>query len=108
MTANQKNTTWQEVMPQEYISQIISAEQPTTEQTIAHLFDEQIAMPIHISGEVPGYHSHYLNSKCLHTASRLNRNTSHLFLNNGFEHHHSPIYNHVIDYYIYTLKHILI
>ena len=104
----QENTTWQEAMPQEHTSHYISAEQPVAERTIAHLYNERIAMPIHAAGEIPGYHPHHSKPKCLQTADRLNRHSSYLMLGNGFEHHPSPVYYHVIDYYIYTLEHILI
>ena len=104
----QENTTWQEAMPQEHTSHYISAEQPVAERTIAHLFNERIAMPIHAAGEIPSYHPHHSKPKCLQTADRLNRHSSCRMLGNGFEYHPSPVYYHVIDYYIYTLEHILI
>lgn len=104
----QENTTWQESMPHNNISHYICAEQPAAERTIEHLFNERIAMPIYAAGEVPGYHPHHSKPKCLHSADRPNRHSSYRILGNGFEHHQSPVYHHVIDYYIYTLEHILI
>ena len=104
----QEDTTWLEAMPQRYISQYISAEQSATERTIAHLFDERIAMPIHAIVEIPGYHPHHSKPKCLHIADKLNHNNSYMVWGKGFPQLQSPNYHHVIDYYIYTLEHILI
>lgn len=108
MTSNQEHTTWQEAMPQKYGTPYISAEQPTSERTIAHLLDEQIAISITAVGENPGYHPQHSKPKCLHTTDKQNRYVSYLILRKGTSHLQSPIYHHVIDYYIYTLEHILI
>ena len=108
MANNQENTTWQDAMPQGYASHSFNEGRPAAERTIAHLFDERIAMPIHVAGETPGYHPHHSKPKCLHTADKLNRYSSCMLLNKGSSHSHARIYHHVIDYYIYTLEHILI
>ena len=108
MADNQGYTTWQEAMPQGNALQCFQAEQPAAERTINHLFNERIAMPIHAAGEIPGYHPHHSKPKCLQTADRLNRFNSSVRIINGVAHHRSPIHHNVIDYYIYTLEHILI
>lgn len=104
----QGNATWQKSMPQNYTLHYICAEQPIAERTINHLSNKRIAMPILTIGEIPGFHPHPSKTKCLHTTDRLNHYNSYISLINGFTHHPSPIQHHVIDYYIYTLEHILI
>ena len=104
----QEDTTWQEAMPKEHATFCISAGEPTTTRTIAHLYNECIAMPIQTIGEVPGYHPHHSKPKCLHNTDRNHRYNCQTTIADGFAHHRSPIHHHVIDYYIYTLEHILI
>lgn len=108
ITSNQEHTTWLEAMPQKYNTPSISAEQPTSERAIAHLLDEQMAISILAAGEIPGYHPQHSKPKCLHTTDKQNRYGSYLVLSKGCPHLQTPIYHHVIDYYIYTLEHILI
>ena len=100
----------QEAMSQvRHISSVIRSEQSSTERTMVHLYAEQLAIPVPVAGEVPGYHPSHSKPKCLHTAQRANRyglsaSTEAI----GSPHHRTPTPNHVIDYYIYTLEHILI
>lgn len=108
ITERQETTTWQEAVPQNPISHYIHAEQPTAERTLAHLYDERIVLPIHTIGEVPGYHPHHSKSKSLHTAEQSNRRSTQAIFISNLAHHSTPIHHHVIDYYIYTLEHILI
>lgn len=104
----QENVTWKEPMPQSHALHYICAEQPAAERTIGNLFNERIAIPVPAVGETPGYHPCHSKPKCLHTTDRQNRFSPYRTTHNGIVHHHSPVHHHVIDYYIYTLEHILI
>lgn len=104
----QENTTWQESMPQSHASYYIDTEQWAAERSIEHLLNERIAITAPAIGEIPGYHPHHSKPKCLQTTDRHNRLSPSQTTDIGMEHHHSPVYHHVIDYYIYTLEHILI
>ena len=109
MTANeQENTTWQEAMPHEYVAHCSLIQQETTERTIDHLYIEHLIIPAYVTGEVPGYHPHHSKPKCLHHADRSKWHDTHAAFTNGLLHHRSTIHQHAIDYYIYTLEHILI
>ena len=101
-----EGTELQEATPQEHPFCTIDTEQPIAERTIAHLYLEQIAVPILITEELPGYHPHHSKPKCLHTNLQKNLHTN--SSDNQHSTHHSPCFYHVIDYYIYTLGHILI
>ena len=91
------------------ISSVIRSEQSAAEKTITHLFAEGVAVPVSVAGELPGYHPSHSKSKCLHTAHRPDRyGTSSSAENIGEVHLHIPTPHHAIDYYIYTLEHILI
>ena len=108
-TANeQENTTWQEAMPHEYTAHCTLIQQETTERTIDHLYNEHLILPVYATGEVPGYHPHHSKPKCLHHADRSKWHDTHGAFTNGLLHHRSTIHQHAIDYYIYTLEHILI
>ena len=108
-TANkQENTTWQEAMPHEYVAHATLIQQETTERTIDHLYNEHLILPVYATGEVPGYHPHHSKPKCLHQAYRDKWHDIRASFISGFASHRSPIHQHAIDYYIYTLEHILI
>ena len=108
-TANeQENTTWQEAMPHQHVAHCTLNEQLATERTTNHLLNEHLVVPAYITVEVPGYHPHHSKPKCLHQAARTKWNDTRASFISGFANHHSPIHQHAIDYYIYTLEHILI
>ena len=96
----------QEVMPQEYRTCTFVSEQPITEKSIDHLSTEQMAIPVLTAGEVPGYHPQPSKTKCIHTHIQKNRHS--ISLDKQRIIHHTPCFHHIIDYYIYTLEHILI
>lgn len=102
----QEETISNESMLQEQRIYAFVTEQPITERTITHLYSEQIAVPVLTAGELPGYHPHHSKPKCLHTHLQKNRYV--ISSDNRHMLHHSPCFYHVIDYYIYTLEHILI
>ncbi|MBO5250930.1 MAG: hypothetical protein J6B31_02905 [Bacteroidaceae bacterium] len=104
----QDDTTRQESMPKQIVAHCISAKQPVAERTISHLFDERIVLPIRAVSELPGFHPGSSKFKCLHTPECPSYRSTHLFFTNISELHLSPFPFHVIDYYIYTLEHILI
>ena len=106
-TNKQENTGPHEAMPQICHICYLRAEQPAAERTIAHLYAEQIAVPIYASGEISGYHPHHSKPKCLHTTHKQNRFGTQALADKSV-HPSVPIHHHVIDYYIYTLEHILI
>jgi len=108
LAEKQESTTWQKAMPNEYIPHYSYTEHPQTENTIGHLCNEQIAIPIHIASEVSSYHPHHSKPKCLYTIEKQSRNSTHIILNHRIAFHRSSIHLHAIDYYIYTLEHILI
>ena len=105
-TGLQEEPILNEPMPQEQQIYTFVTERPFTERTIAHLYSEQIAIPVLTAGELPGYHPHHSKPKCLHT--HLQKNRYAISSDNQHILHHSPCFYHVIDYYIYTLEHILI
>ena len=108
-TANkQENTTWQEAMPHEHITQYTLIQQQTTERAVNYLYNEHFTMPVYVTGEVPGYHPHNSKPKCLHHADRSKWHDTHASFTNELLRHRSIIHQHAIDYYIYTLEHILI
>lgn len=103
-----ENATCREVMPKGDVVSCIQAEQPAAERTIAHLYAERIAMPVHATGEMPGYHPNHSKSKCLPTSERPARYGTHPFFTSTVRTCPTPVQYHVIDYYIYGLEHILI
>ena len=105
-TGLQEEPVSNEPMPQEQQIYTFVTERPFTERTIAHLYSEQIANTVLTAGELPGYHPHHSKPKCLHTNLQKNRHA--ISSDNQHTLHHSPCFYHVIDYYIYTLEHILI
>ena len=108
-TANkQENTTWQEAMPHEYVAHATLIQQETTKRTIAHLHIEHLISPAYVIGEVPGYHPHHSKPKCLHHADRSKWHDTRAAFTNRLAFHRSTVHQHAIDYYIYTLEHILI
>ena len=107
-TNEQENTTWQKAMPHQIVAHCTLNEQLTTERTIAHLYNEHLIIPVYITNEIPGYHPYHSKPKCLHHADRAKWHDTHAAFINGLLLHHSPIHYHAIDYYIYTLEHILI
>ena len=104
----QENTTWQEAMPHQHVTHCTLNEQLTTERTINHVYNEHLTIPVYITSEVPGYHPHHSKPKCLHQAERAKWHVIQISFISGFASHRSPIHQHAIDYYIYTLEHILI
>ena len=108
MANEQENTTWQEAMPHEYTAHCTLIQQETTERTIDHLYNEHLILPVYATGEVPGYHPHHSKPKCLHHADRSKWHDTLAIFINELLHHRSTIHQHAIDYYIYTLEHILI
>jgi hypothetical protein len=105
-TGLQEEPVSNEQMPQEQRIYTFVTERPFAERTITHLYSEQIAVPVLTAGELPGYHPHHSKPKCLHTNLQKNRHS--ISSDNQYTLHHSPYFYHVIDYYIYTLEHILI
>jgi hypothetical protein len=105
-TGLQEEPVSNESMPQEQRIYAFVTERPLAERTITHLYSEQIAVPVLTAGELPGYHPHHSKPKCLHT--HLQKNRYAISSDNQHILHHSPCFYHVIDYYIYTLEHILI
>ena len=105
-TGLQEEPILNEPMPQEQQIYTFVTERPFTERTIAHLYSELIAIPVMTAAELPGYHPHHSKPKCLHTHLQTNRYA--ISSDNQHILHHSPCFYHVIDYYIYTLEHILI
>lgn len=108
MADRQETTEPQEAMPQMYISSYTDAEQSAAERTMAHLFAERLAVPAYATGELPGYHPTHSKPKCLQGNLRTGYNNPHLHEDTSLHSQRAPIYYHVIDYYIYTLEHILI
>ena len=102
----QEETISNESMLQEQRIYAFVTERPLAERTITHLYSEQIAVPVLTAGELPGYHPHHSKPKCLYT--HLQKNRYAISSDNQHILHHSPCFYHVIDYYIYTLEHILI
>lgn len=104
----QENTELQEVIPQMRVSCYTDAEQSAAARTMAHLFDEYLAIPIYVTGELPGYHPTHSKPKCLQGNQRSGYNNPPTHDDTRLHTQRTPIYHHVIDYYIYTLEHILI
>ena len=111
------STMWMDEMeytePQEAMPPIchicyFRSEQPIAEKTIAHLYAEQLAIPVYISGEISGYHPQHSKSTRVQTSNKHNRYGTQSILSDKFIHSSASIHYHVIDYYIYTLEHILI
>ena len=108
MAERQETTEPQEAMPKMHISCYTDAEQSATERTMAHLFAERLAVPAYAMEELSGYPPTYPKPKCLQGNLRMGYNTSHLHEGTGIHSQRTPIFHHVIDYYIYTLEHILL
>ena len=108
MADRQEATEPQEAMPQMRVSCYTDAEQSAAARTMAHLFAERMAIPVYVTGELPGYHPTHSKPKCLQGNLRTGYNSSHLHEGTDFHLHRILIHHHVIDYYIYTLEHILI
>ena len=104
----QEITETHEAMPQTRCICTLQSEQSITERAIAHLFAEQIAIPYYISGEIPGYHPQHSKSTRVQTSNKHNRYGTQSILSDKSIHSSASIHYHVIDYYIYTLEHILI
>ena len=98
----------QEAMPQLCHICYFRSEQPIAEKTITHLFSEQIAVPANALGESLGYHPHHSKPKCLYMNNRQHRYNALATSLDAPLRFSAPIHCHVIDYYIYTLEHILI
>ena len=101
-----EETESQDTMPQEHRICAFEVKQPIAERTIAHLCSEQIAVPVLAAGELSSYHPQHSKPKCLHVNLQKNHGANSSDKQN--KNYHSPCFYHVIDYYIYTLEHILI
>ena len=108
MADRQETTEPQEATPQMRVACYTDAEQSATARTIAHLFAERLAIPVYVTGDLPGYHPTHSKPKCLQGNLRTGYNSSHLHEGTDFHLHRILVHHHVIDYYIYTLEHILI
>lgn len=108
MADRQETTEPQEATPQMRVACYTDAEQSDAARTIAHLFAERLAIPVYVTGDLPGYHPTHSKPKCLHQAYRDKWHDIRASFISGFASHRSPIHQHAIDYYIYTLEHILI
>ena len=104
----QEITEAQEAIPQTQHMCFLQSEQPITQRTIAHLYSEQIAISIYALGEIPGYQSQSSKHTSSHTVNRMNRHRMQIVPLEESIHSSAFIRHHVIDYYIYTLEHILI
>lgn len=106
-TSNGEDIELQDAMPQEILANSVNhSEYSTAGKTIKYLCLEHIAIPFSAVIELPGNHPHSSKSKTLQTNIQNNR---HIWsLNYSILNHYTPIPYHVIDYYIYTLEHILI
>ena len=101
-----EETASQVTMPLEHRICTFESEQPIAERTIAHLYSEQIAVPVFTIGELSCYHPHHFKPKCWQMNVQKCRGvkpSAKPDLNI-----HSPCFYHMLDYYIYTLEHILI
>ena len=109
MWVSQKESTEsQEAIPQICYSCSIQAEQTITEKAIAHLYAERTAMPIYTLSEIPGLNPQHSKPKCLQATDKLGNNGVFPHIPcNSIRLYNTP-HHHVIDYYIYTLEHILI
>lgn len=107
-TTEQKSTEQPETLPQGNVACYIHAEKAAAERTIAHLFAERLATPIYVTGEFSESNQYSSKSKSLPTSERLNRCKPHPDDIYHIPHHQQATCFHVIDYYIYTLEHILI
>lgn len=107
-TIEQEHTESQEALPQENVAYYIHAEKAAAEPTNAYLFAERLAIPAFATVEFSGSNQHSSKSKGLPTIDRLNRCKPHPDDVYHIPHHQRTTCFHVIDYYIYTLEHILI
>lgn len=107
-TDKQEITETHEAMPQTRCMCTLQSEQSITEKAIAHLYAEQLAIPVYISGEISGYHPQHSKSTRVQTSNKHNRYGTQSILSDKSIHSSASIHYHVIDYYIYTLEHILI
>ena len=107
-TDKQEITETHEAMPQTRCMCTLQSEQSITEKAIAHLYAEQLAIPVYISGEISGYHPQHSKSTRVQTSNKHNRYGTQSILSDKFIHSSASIHYHVIDYYIYTLEHSLI
>lgn len=108
MTDKQEVVEPQNAMPQMRVSCYVDAEQATTARTLEHLYTERLAMPVCVTGELPGYHPTHSKPKCLQSTHRANSNSSFRSEIVSYFPHRMILHSHVIDYYIYTLEHIII
>ena len=95
-----------EIQQEEQVCSVIRSEYPTTEKAIAHHYAEQVAIPFSAVIELSGQHLYSSKSKSMQTNIQNNRHVRTLGYSTLYN--HTPIPYHVIDYYIYTLEHILI
>ena len=95
-----------EMQQEEHVCSVIRSEYLTTQKTIAHLYTEQVAIPFSAVIELSGQHLFSSKSKSMQTNIQNNRHVRALDYSTLYN--HNPMPYHVIDYYIYTLEHILI
>ncbi len=104
----QEITEAPEAIPQAQHMCYLQSGHPITQRTLAHLYTEQIAIPVYALGEIPGFQPQQSKPTSSHTANKMNRNGMQTVPLDESTHSCAFIHHHVIDYYIYTLEHILI
>lgn len=109
-TDKQEKTEPQVAIPQiQSACTVVRSNQSARERTISHLYTESLAIPASTTGDVPGYNPTQSKSKSLHTTHRPDRySLSALAEAVRLAHSHNLLLYHIKEYYIYTLKHIII
>ena len=104
----EKPVTPRETVPQEVYTGCIQAKESAAAKTIAHLYTEQTAVPVQAAAKGPGNSTHHFKPKCLSAAIGSHRPNLRIYETGDA----SPLpllpHFYTIDYYIYTLEHILI
>ena len=104
----QENTEPQKAMPLTHVSSYIDAKPAPSQNSTDNYVSTQWAIPITLPGELPGFHPNHSKPKCLQNIHRQDYHCVHFVHAIGCCHPQKNIHSHVIDYYIYTLEHILI
>lgn len=104
----EEKATPYEAMPYETHTECIQAQESTIAKTIAHLSNEQTGIPVQAATKGPMTSTYSFKPKCLSTSIGNHRPDTHN--NETYNIFHLPLryHFHAIDYYIYTLEHILI
>lgn len=95
-------------MPFGVYTECIQAEEPAAAKTMAHLYDERTAVPVQAVFKGPRTYTNCFKPKCLCTTTGshcIDFRTYEVYDASHFSLQH---YFYPIDYYIYTLEHILI